>query len=378
MAVNAQEQRGIDYEKLRSLNVPEEAIAALDARDGGNITPEGEVLFLDADRQKRKEQPNTPLRKDDTSRLRDGMAGVVSKAYARGIVTGKTLSKAVDMTERKADDPIAVAVYNLLGFGENGYNHINVIPLNVDVSEAAHSTVVPVDFMFQELEEAEYIAILHECVCRKTNGCKEHSHDLGCIFLNACGRAAVKNGLADKATVDQAKAHVLRAADEGLMGSTEFIEGEQLFWGVRNRDMHEYRMFCFCCDCCCLALRVVRDGSWDTTSRYTSVGWTAVCNHDACIGCRECAKRCPQHCISYREDGKCVIDQEKCLGCGFCKLACEQEAIKIKQTMPARDKLNDYYLLENRVDDQRPHAKAEHVDTDELREQLAARGVEIR
>ena len=52
---------GIDYEKLKSLGVPDEVIATLDPRDGGNITPQGEVLFLDEERLKRRELPNKPL-----------------------------------------------------------------------------------------------------------------------------------------------------------------------------------------------------------------------------------------------------------------------------------------------------------------------------
>lgn len=85
-------------------------------------------------------------------------------------------------------------------------------------------------------------------------------------------------------------------------------------------------------------------------------------NHDTCIGCKNCEPRCPQHCITYREDGKCVVDQELCLGCGFCKIDCPSGALSIRQTMPAREKLNDYYFAENRIDDLCEHAPARHYD----------------
>lgn len=52
---------GIDYEKLKSIGVPDEVIASLDPRDGGNITPQGEVLFLDEGRLHRRELPDKPL-----------------------------------------------------------------------------------------------------------------------------------------------------------------------------------------------------------------------------------------------------------------------------------------------------------------------------
>ena len=44
-ATSVRVKPGIDYEKLKSIGVPDEVIASLDPRDGGNITPQGEVLF---------------------------------------------------------------------------------------------------------------------------------------------------------------------------------------------------------------------------------------------------------------------------------------------------------------------------------------------
>ena len=61
MEGKSESKPGIDYEKLKSLGVPDEVIATLDPRDGGNITPQGEVLFLDEERLKRRELPNKPL-----------------------------------------------------------------------------------------------------------------------------------------------------------------------------------------------------------------------------------------------------------------------------------------------------------------------------
>ena len=40
-AASVQVKPGIDYEKLKSIGVPDEVIASLDPRDGGNITPQG-------------------------------------------------------------------------------------------------------------------------------------------------------------------------------------------------------------------------------------------------------------------------------------------------------------------------------------------------
>ena len=53
-ATSVRVKPGIDYEKLKSIGVPDEVIASLDPRDGGNITPQGEVLFLDEGRLHRR------------------------------------------------------------------------------------------------------------------------------------------------------------------------------------------------------------------------------------------------------------------------------------------------------------------------------------
>ena len=50
--------------------------------------------------------------------------------------------------------------------------------------------------------------------------------------------------------------------------------------------------------------------------------------------------------ISLGEDGKVVINQELCVGCGICKTRCPMDVIKIKQTMPMRDSLADYFDIE--------------------------------
>ena len=37
------------------------------------------------------------------------------------------------------------------------------------------------------------------------------------------------------------------------------------------------------------------------------------------------------------------------MGCGFCKEACEQHAIDIKQTMPLRGSVDEYFEKEGRI-----------------------------
>ena len=50
------------------------------------------------------------------------------------------------------------------------------------------------------------------------------------------------------------------------------------------------------------------------------------------------------------EDGKINIDQEICVGCGICKTKCDKGIIKIKQTMPMRKDLHEYFLKDYNLD----------------------------
>jgi Pyruvate/2-oxoacid:ferredoxin oxidoreductase delta subunit len=115
--------------------------------------------------------------------------------------------------------------------------------------------------------------------------------------------------------------------------------------------MNELLEICFCCPCCCAGLSLCLAGDRGVKSRFAPSGWTAVCDREACVGCRSCAPHCPQKAISFREsDGKQVIDQEVCMGCGICKMRCSSGAIKIKQTMPMRESMHAYFLEEGRLD----------------------------
>ncbi|MCC8152206.1 MAG: 4Fe-4S binding protein [Lachnospiraceae bacterium] len=351
----------IDVEKLRSLGVPEEAIATMDPRDGGNITPQGEVLFLDEERMHSKENFDRPLRvnKPNGLGIRNALATTISKKISPEEAPPVKMFELMINGATWPDDSKKGKFYQwLMGFGNYGNTGSVVFPLNVDLSDEGATGVIPIDMVYSYLEEAEYIAILKMCVCRKAYECKDYPSDLGCIFLNTAGRLAVKNGIGEHVTVEQAKAHVQRAKSLGLAANADMVEIEQLIWGLRNDEMNDLRMICFCCPCCCIMYNISRNGSDDLRrKRFTSCGFTTTVNHDKCVGCHKCQSICPKHAITYREDGKCVIDQDSCFGCGFCKSEYEYGALTVKQTFPMRDSLNDYFVDVLRIDDGRPHSK---------------------
>ena len=66
--------------------------------------------------------------------------------------------------------------------------------------------------------------------------------------------------------------------------------------------------------------------------------------------CGEEYNGCPVEAISFDENGIVQINQESCVGCGICKSRCKHDAIKIKQTMPMRGTVQEYFLKDYNLD----------------------------
>ena len=225
-----------------------------------------------------------------------------------------------------------------------------VLPLEVDVPDTMNEKViVPMDLVKEALKRANFIAGMDVCLCRDANDCHDYPHDVCCLFLGEASRTVVKHNLGRELTYEEACARVDKAAEYGLMAQSVWIEVEQMLWGVRNDEMDKFLEICFCCPCCCIALRLARNAQPEDRIRFHPSGWTAVPDRTKCIGCGKCVNTpngCPMEAISIGEDGKVVINQELCVGCGICKTRCPMDVIKIKQTMPMRDSLADYFDIE--------------------------------
>ena len=225
-----------------------------------------------------------------------------------------------------------------------------MLPLEVDVPENMNEkVVVPMDLVKEALKKANFIAGMDVCLCRDANDCHDYPHDVCCLFLGEASRTVVKHNLGRELTYEEACARVDKAAEYGLMAQSVWIEVEQMLWGVRNDELDKFLEICFCCPCCCIAMRLARNAQPEDRIRFHPSGWTAVPDRTKCIGCGKCVNTpnsCPMEAISIGEDGKVVINQELCLGCGICKTRCPMDVIKIKQTMPMRDSLADYFDIE--------------------------------
>jgi Fe-S-cluster-containing hydrogenase component 2 len=100
-------------------------------------------------------------------------------------------------------------------------------------------------------------------------------------------------------------------------------------------------------------MKLARAGQPQDRNIFHPSGWTAVPDRTICNGCRKCEPKvngCPVEAIGFGDDGKVTIYQEICIGCGICKTRCDKGVIKIKQTMPMRKDLHEYFLKDYNMD----------------------------
>lgn len=314
-----------------------------------NIDDNGKVLFLDNERLERKKMP---FEKFENYKKGTGTFDFVKEHFSARKwnwwfvkILFRTINKCAHWL--KKDDLKSKIFKRIMQFEPNETKNSSgiVMPLNVDLSDKAEKVVVPMDLVKSALKNATYIAGVKTCLCRDSKGCTDYPHDIACMFIGEGARSIVRHGIATEFTYDQAIERLEKAADVGLVAQSLWVEIEQLVWGFQNDEMDKFLEICFCCPCCCLAMELSRNATPELRKRFHPVGWTAVVDESKCVGCGKCANetRCVQDALKINEDGKLEINQEVCVGCGICKTKCNQNAIKIKQTMPMRDSIQEYF-----------------------------------
>jgi Pyruvate/2-oxoacid:ferredoxin oxidoreductase delta subunit len=218
-----------------------------------------------------------------------------------------------------------------------------VLNLNKDVTDQAQNVILPIDMMKEVVKQSRYLVIMDKCLCRSANGCTSFPHDHACIFLGEGSRIAVQNGIGHEVSVEEAMAHIDKAAQLGLIGHALWIEFEQYVWGIKDEEMRHWLEICFCCPCCCSAFKLTRAaGIKEISGLFRSIGWKAVLEPESCTLCTNCVPQCPVQALSLK-DNRIVIDEEACLGCGFCAARCPQAAIKLHLQKPLKGNIHDYF-----------------------------------
>jgi UDP-glucose 4-epimerase len=178
------------------------------------------------------------------------------------------------------------------------------------------------------IEKAGTIVLI-QCPCRNTAGCKNHSIDLGCVWMGNGAANLDLNKLPGGskgriATKEEAKAHARAALKDGLVPALGKLRGDAVVYNVLDYE-DEVMNFCFCCSCCCVVAGMKYGNSDYKTHIKRMKGVTVTTDLEKCTGCGVCFKVCIYNGLKLVK-GKAVTTED-CIGCGQCELVCPTDAI---------------------------------------------------
>lgn len=205
---------------------------------------------------------------------------------------------------------------------------VTFVPINEQLEDAG-STVVPRQLVEEMVRRACHRVVLPVCLCRVGCRCTGYPMEIGCIFLGE-GAKQIDPSVGTAVTVEEALEHVQRSIDAGLVPQIGRVDPDPFMLGVRMRDWDRFLTLCFCCTCCCIAMR--NQLSWDPDMRrrmHRLEGLDIEVSAD-CDGCGECARRCFAQAIVI--EGKKARIGDDCKGCGLCVDVCPRGALSIRVT----------------------------------------------
>lgn len=215
--------------------------------------------------------------------------------------------------------------YCLFGWIFDTYE-VTFIPINEQLQES-ESVVVPKQIIEDVIRKTSHRAILPTCLCRIGCRCEHHDMGIGCIFLGEATKQ-MHPSLGKPATVDEALKHLDKAIANGLIPQIGKVDPDAAWSGVKMKDWDRFLTLCFCCTCCCIAMR--KHQKWNAEFRDKMVKIEGIDIHidDNCNGCGICAGKCFAKAISI-DNKKAIIDDDCCKLCGICVDHCPKNAISI-------------------------------------------------
>ncbi len=215
------------------------------------------------------------------------------------------------------------AIGNLLKPAFSSKIHqVTLLPVNEPIPQG-EQFVLPYTLLHELVQRAGARFIMNECVCRQQEGCHSFPADLGCLFLGE-GASRIHPSLGRLCGVDEASRHVRRGLEAGLYPLIAHTVVDAFTLGIPYRRM---LTVCFCCECCCMVQRGLRQGPPALLKAIQPLPGLQVTVGEECVSCKECIPACPVGAISMNHHGAEI--SPGCKGCGICLDACPNGAIQL-------------------------------------------------
>jgi len=224
--------------------------------------------------------------------------------------------------KRSSNVPLLKHIIN--PFFKYPYNELTSIPIGVEL-KTPDSVALPTRVVERFIEQASQIFILDECICRSILSCKKHPKNLGCMALGK-GTERMHPSQGSFVGFEEAKAHVQRAAAEGLIANIAHVWIDVLAFGLW--DFKRLMFICFCDDCCCLYRTNMKRPGPNLMRTYQRLPGVSInLNEELCNGCGVCAGECFMSMIEMRDGLPRILDD--CKGCARCVQLCPQKALRL-------------------------------------------------
>jgi UDP-glucose 4-epimerase len=251
---------------------------------------------------------------------RDVFYRVVGQTHWRRLKKSLLVWDPVTKLAKKASN-IPILGRRITWFWDENHFNQTMIPVNQDLTVDG-STILPVTIVEEMVRKSCHTVRMNLCLCRSACACERFEMGMGCLFLGESTRN-IHPSMGRPVSVEEALEHVHKAVEAGLVMHIGKVDPDPYMLGLRDRK--HFLTLCFCCPCCCVAMKDFSYFAPEIRARTYRLEGLEVEVTGECNGCARCVKTCYADAI-VMEDGIARVT-EGCKGCGLCVLSCPREAI---------------------------------------------------